>query len=164
MSIRYRDVLEGVLSVVAVAVGGLSILKLLTIAGFVWNPPLDAVAKLGDVPGNLLEDLLKLFNLELPNWVNAIFSFYVLMGGYFSWITHRIGGKIIKNAKIEMGSEYVLATMQEAAIMVFIWPWRLASDCKRRIYFWLTPIYVVTLCAAAALLLVLALEFDLVRR
>lgn len=161
---RYRGVLEGVLSVVAVAVGGLSILKLFTIAGFIWNPPLDEVAELGDVPGVLLKDVLKLFHLELPNWVNAIFSFYVLMGGYFSWITYRIGQRIIKDSKIEMGSGYVLRIIQEAAIMVFIWPWRLASDCKRRIYFTLTPIFVVRLFAAAALLFVLALKFHLVRR
>ena len=125
---------------------------------------MDAVAELGDVPGAFLKDVLKLFHLELPDWVNAIFSCYVLMGGYFSWITYRIGQRIIKDSTIEMGSGYVLRIIQESAIMVFIWPWRLASDCKKRIYFFLTPIYVVSLLAAAALLFVLALEFHLVHR
>jgi hypothetical protein len=163
MRIRYRDVLEDLLSVVAVAVGGLSVLKLITIVGFVWSPPLDAIAKLGDVPGLLLEDMLELVGLELPNWANAVFSFYVLMGGYFSWITYRIGRRMVDRSTIEMGSRYVLAVVQEAAIMVLIWPWRLASDCKKRIYFRLSPIYVVTLFAAAALLFALALAFHLVR-
>jgi hypothetical protein len=57
----------------------------------------------------------------------------------------------------------LLAVAQEAAIMVVVWPWRLASDCKKRIFFSLTPTYVLKLFLAVTLLLLVAFSFNLVR-
>jgi len=155
--------IENALSAIGITAGVLSVMKLFEAMGLVWNPPIYGVMRFVDLPGDLFLNAFKFFNLALPHWIGAICSFYILMGGYFSWITSRIGKKIIDGAKIEMGSRYVLAVAQEAAIMVVIWPWRLASDCKKRIFFSLTQTYVCKLFLAVAWLLLAAFAFNLVR-
>ena len=152
-----RSGLERALSVIGAAFGVLSVMKLFEAFGLTWAPVFGPVVELGDLPGEPLRGAALALGGSLPRWLTTAFASYVLMGFYFTWITQRIADHQIKRAHVEYGAGYYRRAIQEAAIMVVAWPWRLISDLSRPTFWQLSPWYVFTLAALTEMLLVVLL-------
>lgn len=152
-----RSTLKRALSVIGVAFGVLSVMKLFEAFGLIWVPIFGPVVKLGDLPGEPLRDAAVTLGWSPPRWLTTAFASYVLMGLYFNWITRRLADHQIKHAHIEYGAGYYRRAIQESVVMVALWPLRLASDLSKPIFWQLSPWYVFALAALAEMLLVVFL-------
>lgn len=157
-----RRILEVIIDLVGIFFGAVCMLALLEAIGIKWTGPITDFLAIFDLPGQTLEKLLVQFSLPAPKWAILLFSFYVSMGLYFGWMTLRMARKHAASMEEHQlgGVSYLFGAMQEAAIMVVIWPARLCSDVAQK--FWvLSPKYVSALILCGFIAAILSLLFGL---
>lgn len=170
-----RGFLSGILTLIGLAAGALSVSLAVEKLGVEWPAWLHAILVVADWPGSAVGDLLVELGNPLPAWwaeaIETTISLWLLTGAFFSWITiciredyRRVEGRDPEHYVNKVGWwEYV---GQEAALMVFLWPRRLIEDIMltravwtfrpRRLERW-SPTYVVTLLVVSGIVVALAL-------